>query len=207
MEANRILKIGGTFTIVTDNQWYGKFLMRQLGGLITTTESQVSSKAKSVKSPLKEDASFHLRSLTRRDVAAADEWTVHDSIPEGKVFLFVGRPGSHAGHVVEASSYFDRLWKKSKIVERYFIVLKKGVDQVSGVASESSVKTSVPGGHGTANAGHGKQHKDFKHAKHGSSSKGGHGFKADSSNHKHSGGGSPSGKNHTFKKFHHKEKK
>ena len=35
------------------------------------------------------------------------------------------RIGAAAGHVVEASSYFDRLWKRENLVDRYFIALKK----------------------------------------------------------------------------------
>ena len=34
------------------------------------------------------------------------DWRVQDSA--GGVHLFVGRPGADAGHVVDASSYFDR---------------------------------------------------------------------------------------------------
>lgn len=39
--------------------------------------------------------------------------------------MFVGTPGPSAGHVAEASSYFDRLWKRENLVDRYFIVMTK----------------------------------------------------------------------------------
>jgi len=55
---------------------------------------------------------------------AGSEWRVHEQV--GRWSLFVGKPGPSAGHVVEASSYFDRMWKRENLVDRYFIVLRKG---------------------------------------------------------------------------------
>lgn len=189
MEANRILKKGGTFTIVTDNQWYGKFLMRQLGALINSSESQSQKQSKS------KDAGFQLRSLARSDVGASDEWTVHDSIPEGRVFLFVGRPGPHAGHVVDASSYFDRLWKKSKIMERYFIVLKKDSGDSSNVSASATSAGAGKGSLHTSPSVGGSNHKsgkDFKHKKpeggFKSGGSGGGSFKGDGKHRPHSAG-------------------
>lgn len=118
-EANRILRTdGGMLTIVTDNLWYGRFLMRQVAGLQAKSGNTATS--------------WRSMSLTsaRNAGATHDEWRVQES--DGEVNLFVGRPGIAAGHVVDASSYFDRLWKRGSLVERYFLVLKKG-----GAASSS----------------------------------------------------------------------
>ena len=41
------------------------------------------------------------------------------------VILFKGSPGKECGHMVEASSYFDRLWKLDNRSDRYMIVLQK----------------------------------------------------------------------------------
>ena len=32
--------------------------------------------------------------------------------------LFVGKPGEECGHIVSASSYFDRLWAKEQSTDR-----------------------------------------------------------------------------------------
>jgi len=42
--------------------------------------------------------------------------------------------------VLDASSYFDRLWKKSKLVERYFLALKKGTSAAEVAAPFLKVK-------------------------------------------------------------------
>ena len=39
--------------------------------------------------------------------------------------LYVGVPGKECGHIVSASSYFDRLWAKEQNVDRYFMCLSK----------------------------------------------------------------------------------
>jgi len=71
---------------------------------------------------------------TLHDTWDKQHWQVNFEM--NNVVLWQGVPGKKAGHVVsDASSYFDRLWKRSQLSERYFIVLTK---QVS-----STLKTSV----------------------------------------------------------------
>ena len=41
------------------------------------------------------------------------------------VTIYGGYPGSDGGHVVEASSYFDRFWDKGQKSRRYFLIVKK----------------------------------------------------------------------------------
>ncbi len=73
-------------TIVTDNAWYGKFLCRLLSSQST----------------------LRLRSLTTHDGARINSsWLVHHHVDN--FTLWVGDPGKEAGHMVDASSYFDRL--------------------------------------------------------------------------------------------------
>ena len=80
-------------------------------------------------------------------------WTVQEA--EARWTLYEGKPGRRAGHIVDASSYFDRratlplqyifeglifefmcrLWKRGSLDERYFIVLEKSGD---GAASDPS---------------------------------------------------------------------
>ncbi len=43
----------------------------------------------------------------------------------GSHVLFKGRPDASCGHLVETSSYFDRLWKRGRQPDRYFIALMK----------------------------------------------------------------------------------
>ena len=95
----RVLTSKGSLTILTDNLWYAKLLVQVIAE--TTAESG-------------------LRSLSPDKCA---DHQVEFSI--GEVHLFRGLPGPAHGHVAESSSYFDRLWKKGKMDERYFLVLKK----------------------------------------------------------------------------------
>jgi hypothetical protein len=125
-EASRILKTdGGTFTIVTDNLWYGKFLMRSVAALQMANQGNGSQSA------------FQLRSLSLSECAKGDDWKIQDS--DGNVTLFVGRPGPNAGHVVDASSYFDRLWKRGKLVERFFLVLRKDGEAMRSTAPAAAL--------------------------------------------------------------------
>lgn len=97
-EMYRILQPGGMLTIVTDNLWYGKLLTRIV---------QASSLIFECVQPN----------------ATNTQWVSKYS--ESEITLWVGTPGVEAGHVVSASSYFDRLWKRSSLEERYFLVLQK----------------------------------------------------------------------------------
>ncbi len=110
MEAARILKPGGTLTIVTDNLWYGRLLTRLVANITLEAYSahgEVAAHAayglQSAPAPVHRAAAS---AAAGKDGPLASEWTVQES--EGDVVLYVGKPGAAAGHVVEASSYFDR---------------------------------------------------------------------------------------------------
>ena len=86
-------------TIVTDNLWYARFLMRQLGG------------------------APHPRSLVNVEISGLGGLGELEN--EGGYSVYVGKPDASCGHTVDASSYFDRLWKRGNLVDRYVLVLKK----------------------------------------------------------------------------------
>lgn len=104
----RILSDQGQLTIVTDNLWYGRLLLKQIY----------------------EDPP---ESLYNINTSKRSNWLVTERI--GLWSLYEGVPGSAAGHVVEASSYFDRLWKRGQLTKRYFLVLQKRVNSSAVVAN------------------------------------------------------------------------
>lgn len=87
-------------TIVTDNLWYGRLLMRLVAAMPLTSFGDDSASAfclQSVAPPAASQKSEH---------SLESFWEAQET--EGGVALYVGKPGAAAGHVVEASSYFDR---------------------------------------------------------------------------------------------------
>ena len=100
----------GILTIVTDNLWYGKFLMRSIATISSSGLTSVNLQKKNSK-----------KKKDNNDKDYKGEWTILKE--QGGVTLYVGKPGIESGHVADASSYFDRLWKRSSLEERYFLVL------------------------------------------------------------------------------------
>lgn len=111
MDVSRILVMDGILTIVTDNLWYGKFLMRSISTISSSGLVSVDLQKKNSK---------------KKDNDNKGEWNILEE--QGGITLYVGKPGIESGHVADASSYFDRLWKRSSLEERYFLVLKKKSD-------------------------------------------------------------------------------
>jgi len=132
-EMTRVLKPDGMLTIVTDNLWYGKLLIRLVSAMDMDTDNDIdmdpTSSLTSCSAGDRADddhiiSSHYLQcaSIDRQDRKSsnncvgssgsmqkkgpASDRRVQDSV--GGVHLFVGRPGADAGHVVDASSYFDR---------------------------------------------------------------------------------------------------
>jgi len=130
-EMTRVLKPDGMLSIVTDNLWYGKLLIRLVSAMDMDTDidmDPISSLTSCSAGDRADDdhiiSSHYLQcaSVDRQDRKSsnncvgssgsmqkkgpASDWRVQDSA--GGVHLFVGRPGADAGHVVDASSYFDR---------------------------------------------------------------------------------------------------
>ena len=100
-EAERILQTNGILTIMTDNLWYGKLLLRTISnptGMINRI-----FKSNSI------DPSFEAKETL------------------GGFILFKGVPPNECGYATDASSYFDRLWTRNQNESRYFISIKKTV--------------------------------------------------------------------------------
>jgi hypothetical protein len=110
VEANRILKPNGTLTIVTDNLWYGRLLMRLVANLPFSAYTDAEGGAVDLKNAqCLQSASAptsYAEEASRAQGCLESEWAEQER--EGAVVLYVGKPGAAAGHVVEASSYFDR---------------------------------------------------------------------------------------------------
>ena len=125
-QAGRVLQTGGLLTIVTDNNWYARFLIR----LLSTAP--------------------HPRSLGSVELLATSGCRSVEE--EGGFKAYLGKPGKDCGHTVDASSYFDRLWKRGNLVDRYIIVLKKTSGDPSNLrirqykkgAAPTDVDTSIP---------------------------------------------------------------
>lgn len=100
IDMHRALEDGGMLTIVTDNRWYAMLLLKIVAAL---NNAGVRFKSKK----LSEGSRVH---------------------SEGGVHLYQGSPGPECGHVVKASSYFDRLWQKginrhAETTNRFFLCI------------------------------------------------------------------------------------
>lgn len=88
-EISRVLKFDGLLTILTDNLWYARFLLREI------SSSSFPSNLSSVE-------------LQPEQIPAksCQDWSVFET--QRGVHLYKGKPGILGGHVVDSSSYFDR---------------------------------------------------------------------------------------------------
>lgn len=98
-QISRVLVDEGRFTILTDNLWYAKLLLKDM------TSSSFPSDLSSVA------------------LDSTESYKVEEE--SGGFHLYNGQPGATGGHICSASSYFDRLWKKEEVHERFFFVLEK----------------------------------------------------------------------------------
>jgi len=128
-----VLAPGGYVTVVTDNKEYGRSVLPHMFVVAywcpracvrarthTHTRTHKASHTHSCTQP-------RLPTTTSRSVAAAATtagYTAMESsavdAPGGAVELLDGLPGPDAGHCVEASSYFDRLWNEGNKDARYW---------------------------------------------------------------------------------------
>ncbi len=114
----RVLKPGGQITIVTDNVWYARFLVKALS------------------------TAPHPRALTAVDMPNSSG--CKSVIEEGEFKAYVGKPSPACGHAIDASSYFDRLWKRGNLTDRYIIVLKKTGGDTSALRIRQYKKGAAP---------------------------------------------------------------
>jgi pentatricopeptide repeat protein len=113
-----ILKPGGMITVVTDNEWYSKFLVKLLA------------------------LAPHPRALSNVELRGLDDCKPFHE--EGSFVAYRGKTGPAVGHMTDASSYFDRLWKRGNLVERYIIVLKKAAGDTSALRIRQYKKGAAP---------------------------------------------------------------
>jgi hypothetical protein len=117
-EVARTLAPGGMLVIATDNLWYARLLLRQFASDPTPVTSRLLLSAE----------------LEQRKVKESDMG----------VSLFEGRPGRECGVSAEAaSSYFDRLWNRVQVSDRYFLAFVKNRYAGASVRVLSSAPASA----------------------------------------------------------------
>lgn len=113
-----VLVTNGNITIVTDNLPYAMSLLESLRAIL---EKFIASES---------DWGYVSKALAK-DSDEADKRTIQatEKLEEGsrvlKLELWRGEAGKETGHVVNCSSYFDRMWNNGEKKRRYFICLQK----------------------------------------------------------------------------------
>eukprot|EP00808_Paulinella_micropora_P014382 g59960.t1 len=105
-----VLAPGGHLSLVTDNLFYGRLLLRSFATQLAESFASV-------------------------ELSCALEANVHQTL-NGFV-LYEGQPGPHIGHSIKASSYFDRLWVLDARIPRYFLFLRK-LEQPASASQQGS---------------------------------------------------------------------
>jgi hypothetical protein len=127
--AHQSLATFGRLTIVTDNEWYARLLLRTAARL--TSSSSTSSKPLFQCPDLLKMNKKQSKQMKRNNnnnnndsgggSGSGEVWVLEEL---GGARVYVGsHPGMLAGHVTSSSSYFDRLWIKEKKTNRYCISL------------------------------------------------------------------------------------
>lgn len=119
MQIARILVPNGMLLIVTDNLWYANFLLRLFAGMPSAPRTLMGAVLEK-----KPDS----------------RWSIKDS--DQGINLYTGRPGNECGVCAEASSYFDRLWNRVQIEDRYFLALRKNSQANSSIHIATSATSS-----------------------------------------------------------------
>jgi pentatricopeptide repeat protein len=96
----QVLTIDGIMTILTDNEWYAKYLLKIVDGLRHVIKSS---------SIVGNNKDYEVCERSRNNMV-----------------LYEGLPGNDCGVAnISASSYFDRLWQGHQQRRRFFLVLSK----------------------------------------------------------------------------------
>ena len=115
-----VLVTNGNITIVTDNLPYATSLLESLRIILS---KYIASES---------DWGFVSKALSK-DSDEADKRTIQAAEKldaEGRMLkleLWRGEAGRETGHIVNSSSYFDRMWNNGEKKRRYFICLQKYV--------------------------------------------------------------------------------
>ena len=137
VEMHRVLRVGGTLTIVSDNRLYTNALAETVKSLCDGGEHRHYCLVYFALMFLIGDCSFE-SPLVGCDDDDAD--VVHhsnndssSSLSCGKINVWKGDPGKEAGHVVTGvSSYFSRLWKNGNKSRVWYLFLRKVGKSFSG---------------------------------------------------------------------------
>jgi len=152
VEIQRILSVGGTVTVLTDNEWYGSFLANQLDGFLDSDHCllesvelecgagdetpEVSSVADFPESDReirsRKVSNVVLSSLVCYAPVTISHVYVQVADQVGGVTLYEGEPGSNCGYQqsISGQSYFDRLWSRgvsrhADQSRRWFVCLRR----------------------------------------------------------------------------------
>lgn len=128
-----ILREDGSLTLLTDNLLYAQNLAQSLVEL---------AQHSSAKKALLVDA---VADVIKGESDSDGAWKVQEQLPvvvrkEGEeikrsITIWRGEPGRAAGHVADASSYFDRMWSMGQKKRRWFLFLRKQVVQTTSTTA------------------------------------------------------------------------
>lgn len=133
----QILKEQGSITLLTDNLLYAQNLSQSLVELAENSGT---------KKPLLLDAVDASFGEAQNDGL----WKIQENFPvklkkdnadiKKNITIWRGEPGKNAGHVTNASSYFDRMWAMGQKKRRWFLFLRKQVvtPSLSGLVNPAS---------------------------------------------------------------------
>ena len=97
---HRVLREGGRLTILSDNERYCRTLAKSIGSLKGPAEPYLFSSVELEGAP----GSYEQM---------------------GRARLYHGVPGPESGHLVHATSFFDRFWMHGHHEERYFMLFER----------------------------------------------------------------------------------
>jgi hypothetical protein len=124
----RILKTGGTITIVTDNFSYAKALAASVAGMSPSLAGTDGDGA--------QESCLLVAGVDRQHTGQDWDHALDDSHPllaahntplESTIDVWRGEPGPEVGHIAAASSYFDRMWDLGQKKRRWILYLRKAL--------------------------------------------------------------------------------
>jgi len=113
-----VLASNGNITIVTDNLPYATSLLESLRIILGKYIAEESDWGFISKALVKDS-----EEADKRNIQAVEKLEAEGRIL--KLELWRGEAGRETGHVVNSSSYFDRMWNNGEKRRRYFICLQK----------------------------------------------------------------------------------
>ncbi len=122
--AETCLRRQATLCVLTDNLWYGRLLVHQIKSDLAAGRLTHLRPMSSVM--VQKRNKKHGGPAAGKEDTARWEAVYEEEAAEGcAVQLLAGLPPPCLGHVAPSASYFDRLWKRCRKIDRYFIALLK----------------------------------------------------------------------------------